>query len=85
MASLWCHTAHKVGGAFRYPGGHRGVGDGAAGAQRMAALRLRFGNCFSYALAQQRAESLLFKGSDFAKTDVIQVCLIERCGPFFAC
>lgn len=30
---------------------------------------LNFGDCFSYALAQQRAESLLFKGSDFAKTD----------------
>ncbi len=54
MASLWCHTAHKVGGAFRYPGGHREVGDGAAGAQRMAALRLRFGDRFSYALAQLR-------------------------------
>ncbi len=31
---------------------------------------LNFGDCFSYALAESSAESLLFKGSDFAKTDV---------------
>ena len=29
-----------------------------------------FGDCFSYALAKQRQESLLFKGEDFSKTDV---------------
>jgi len=32
---------------------------------------LNFGDCFSYALASQRAEPLLFKGDDFAKTDVV--------------
>lgn len=32
--------------------------------------RLNFGDCFSYALAQERSESLLFKGEDFARTDV---------------
>lgn len=31
---------------------------------------LNFGDCFSYALAKVTGESLLFKGSDFAKTDV---------------
>ena len=31
---------------------------------------LNFGDCFSYALAKQRAEPLLFKGDDFAKTDI---------------
>jgi len=31
---------------------------------------LNFGDCFSYALAQARGEQLLFKGSDFGKTDV---------------
>lgn len=31
---------------------------------------LNFGDCFSYALAKQRQESLLFKGEDFSKTDV---------------
>jgi ribonuclease VapC len=32
---------------------------------------LDFGDCVSYALAQSRGLPLLFKGSDFAKTDVI--------------
>ena len=31
---------------------------------------LNFGDCFSYALAKQRAESLLFKGEDFSRTDI---------------
>jgi ribonuclease VapC len=33
---------------------------------------LNFGDCFSYALAKARREPLLFKGEDFAKTDVQQ-------------
>ena len=32
--------------------------------------RLNFGDCFAYALAKERDESLLFKGNDFAATDV---------------
>ena len=32
--------------------------------------RLNFGDLFSYALAKTRGEPLLFKGDDFAKTDV---------------
>ena len=32
--------------------------------------RLNFGDCFAYALAQERGEPLLFKGEDFARTDV---------------
>jgi ribonuclease VapC len=31
---------------------------------------LNFGDCFSYALAKSTGEPLLFKGLDFAKTDV---------------
>jgi ribonuclease VapC len=31
---------------------------------------LNYGDCFAYALAQQRACALLFVGSDFAKTDI---------------
>jgi ribonuclease VapC len=31
---------------------------------------LNFGNCFSYALAIELSESLLFVGDDFSKTDV---------------
>jgi ribonuclease VapC len=31
---------------------------------------LNYGDCFSYALAITRGEPLLFKGADFAKTDV---------------
>ncbi|MDQ3728164.1 MAG: type II toxin-antitoxin system VapC family toxin [Actinomycetota bacterium] len=32
---------------------------------------LNFGDCFSYALAQVSGEPLLFKGADFARTDVV--------------
>lgn len=32
--------------------------------------RLNFGDCFAYALAMERGEPLLFKGDDFAATDV---------------
>ncbi len=31
---------------------------------------LNFGDCFAYALAIERDEPLLFKGGDFARTDV---------------
>ncbi len=31
---------------------------------------LNLGDCFAYALAQARGEPLLFKGQDFAQTDV---------------
>ena len=34
------------------------------------AAKLNFGDCFSYALAKSKAEPLLFKGQDFARTDV---------------
>ena len=33
---------------------------------------LNFGDCFAYALALRRGEALLFKGKDFAQTDVLQ-------------
>ena len=33
--------------------------------------RLNFGDCFAYALAKDRGEPLLFKGSDFSCTDVL--------------
>lgn len=32
--------------------------------------RLNFGDCFAYALAKDLGEPLLFKGDDFARTDV---------------
>jgi ribonuclease VapC len=32
---------------------------------------LNYGDCFSYALAMVRDEPLLYKGEDFARTDVI--------------
>jgi len=34
---------------------------------------LNYGDCFAYALAVERGESLLYKGEDFAKTDVTSV------------
>jgi len=36
------------------------------------AAGLNFGDCFAYALAMERGEPLLFKGSDFSKTDVMR-------------
>lgn len=36
---------------------------------------LNFGDCFAYALAATAAEPLLFKGSDFSKTDIARVSL----------
>jgi ribonuclease VapC len=33
---------------------------------------LNFGDCFAYALAMSRSEPLLFKGEDFASTDVLR-------------
>jgi ribonuclease VapC len=32
--------------------------------------RLNLGDCFAYALARTRREPLLFKGNDFARTDI---------------
>lgn len=32
---------------------------------------LNYGDCFSYALAIDRGEPLLFKGNDFSQTDII--------------
>jgi len=32
---------------------------------------LNYGDCFSYALAKASGEPLLFKGKDFAKTDLV--------------
>jgi len=36
---------------------------------------LNYGDCFAYALARVRAEPLLFKGRDFAQTDLMAVRL----------
>jgi ribonuclease VapC len=39
---------------------------------------LNYGDCFSYALAVTRGEPLLFKGVDFAKTDVNRPAKVLR-------
>lgn len=44
---------------------HRRYGRGSG-----SAARLNFGDCFTYALAHSRGEPLLFKGDDFARTDL---------------
>lgn len=33
--------------------------------------RLNYGDCFAYALARAEAAPLLFKGDDFARTDIV--------------
>lgn len=40
------------------------------------AAGLNYGDCFSYALAVATGEPLLFKGEDFARTDVTRVGLV---------
>jgi ribonuclease VapC len=42
------------------------------------AAALNFGDCFSYALARVLGEPLLFKGEDFARTDVARVEMTPR-------
>jgi ribonuclease VapC len=42
------------------------------------AASLNFGDCFSYALATVLGEPLLFKGEDFARTDVPRVEIPPR-------
>jgi ribonuclease VapC len=32
---------------------------------------LNFGDCFTYALGKARDDTLLFKGDDFPKTDIV--------------
>lgn len=39
---------------------------------------LNFGDCFSYALAKAVGEPLLFKGDDFAQTDVSKIDLSTK-------
>ncbi len=39
------------------------------------AASLNFGDCFSYALAKSLGEPLLFKGEDFARTDLEAVAI----------
>ena len=52
------HQAHLARAAYR---------DFGKGKHR---ARLNFGDCFAYALAKDKREPLLFKGSDFSFTDV---------------
>lgn len=37
------------------------------------AAQLNFGDCLAYALAKDKSEPLLFKGNDFARTDVQRI------------
>jgi ribonuclease VapC len=47
-------------------GAYRAYGEGTT-----HSARLNFEDCFAYALAKLAAEPLLFKGKDFAQTDLI--------------
>ncbi len=39
--------------------------------------KLNFGDCFAYALAKEMGEPLLFKGNDFAQTDIKSALKID--------
>ena len=57
-------VTHEQGKAARRAFARYGKGRHPAG--------LNYGDCFAYALAMARHEPLLFKGDDFAKTDILQ-------------
>jgi ribonuclease VapC len=40
--------------------------------------KLNFGDCFAYALAKESGEPLLFKGGDFAHTDIFSALPADR-------
>jgi len=40
---------------------------------------LNFGDCFAYALAKVRSDEVLFKGTDFSKTDVVATSTPASC------
>ena len=40
--------------------------------------RLNLGDCCSYALAKERGQALLFKGDDFAQTDIVSALGIRQ-------
>ena len=40
--------------------------------------KLNFGDCFAYALAKTSGEPLLFKGKDFAQTDIASALPADR-------
>lgn len=40
--------------------------------------KLNFGDCFAYALTKEFGEPLLFKGTDFAQTDIVSALPAER-------
>lgn len=52
---------------------HRNFGNG-----RGNSAKLNFGDCFSYALAKDLNEPLLFVGDDFSKTDVKNALIGDR-------
>jgi ribonuclease VapC len=64
---------HRI-GAQVIPVGHRDAETARRGWRRFGKGRhpakLNLGDCFAYALAMERDEPLLFKGDDFAQTDV---------------
>ncbi len=47
---------------------------GAFGRGTGHAAQLNYGDCFSYALSRRRGVPLLYKGTDFAQTDVETAC-----------
>jgi ribonuclease VapC len=65
VRGLGCHVvALTEQGAFKVAEAYARWGRGVHSAG------LNYGDCFAYALAQQRACPLLFVGDDFAKTDI---------------
>ena len=42
---------------------------------------LNYGDCFAYALARTTGEPLLFKGEDFARTDIEAASSLSRAAP----
>jgi ribonuclease VapC len=76
IESVTATQAQIARAAYRQYG--RGTGGGRAGsggptgtgARGAGGARFNFGDCFAYALAKDLGEPLLFKGEDFAATDI---------------
>lgn len=55
----------------------RAAADAFARFGRRTSAGLNLGDCFAYAFAQSEGEGLLYKGEDFAKTDVVSALDLE--------
>jgi uncharacterized protein with PIN domain len=64
--SEWWPASNRNAGRLQF-----GIGGRIASEFALHPAALNFGDCFAYALAQERACPLLYVGGDFKKTDIV--------------